>query len=458
MNKVVTKLFIKHWRIWLAVTPIFIISGIVFGTAIVLLSALSSADASSGVDYGVFLQVPIVIGGVILCLFTNNAMKQCIDFFDDTNDILLMLGASPIQLSFLMTGQMLLTGIIGASFGILFVVPAARGFLRLLPIGAGSQSLSSLPIALTGNTIGIVLLIQTVLISMTCMRYCLKNYRRRKGIVSTDREEGKKNGGMVIGTLAIIGCIVGTVLLFLKAIPDPSSVADYTNSMKNAMNLLLLLWLLLIVAMNFLIRPLFIKMVKMVAHLPSITKHPLIRSAFYDLQFHQENMIKLIRPVSVIALLIGNFIALFLNTKMLVDGRNDESAIYDLIVSLVFVFGAPILISLANIVTSISLFKMKTQKETDNYFFTGCTPSWIFELKLTEIGTAAILSILITFLGTLLFAIPLLRVAFLGGGDIFRAKWTVNILLTLGIFSLFFLCFAPIYWLEKGKRKAYVNG
>ena len=39
MNKVVTKLFIKHWRIWLAVTPIFIISGIVFGTAIVLLSA-----------------------------------------------------------------------------------------------------------------------------------------------------------------------------------------------------------------------------------------------------------------------------------------------------------------------------------------------------------------------------------------------------------------------------------
>ncbi|MCW1000545.1 hypothetical protein OJ918_11660, partial [Streptococcus anginosus] len=76
--------------------------------------------------------------------------------------------------------------------------------------------------------------------------------------MSTDREEGKKNGGMVIGTLAIIGCIVGTVLLFLKAIPDPSSVADYTNSMKNAMNLLLLLWLLLIVAMNFLIRPLFI--------------------------------------------------------------------------------------------------------------------------------------------------------------------------------------------------------
>lgn len=135
MNRVVTKLFIKHWRIWLAVTPIFIISGIVFGAAIVLLSALSSADASSGVDYGVFLQVPIVIGGVILCLFTNNAMKQCIDFFDDTNDILLMLGASPIQLSFLMTGQMLLTGIIGASFGILFVVPAARGFLRLLPSG-----------------------------------------------------------------------------------------------------------------------------------------------------------------------------------------------------------------------------------------------------------------------------------------------------------------------------------
>lgn len=56
--------------------------------------------------------------------------------------------------------------------------------------------------------------------------------------MSTDREEGKKNGGMVIGVLAIIGCIVGTVLLFLKAKSDPSVVADSVNVMKNAMNLL----------------------------------------------------------------------------------------------------------------------------------------------------------------------------------------------------------------------------
>lgn len=56
---------------------------------------------------------------------------------------------------------------------------------------------------------------------------------------------------------------------------------------------------------------------------------------------------------------------------MLLSGEYDESAISDLIVVLFFVFGAPILIVLANIVTSIVLFKMKTQKETEVSFLVG---------------------------------------------------------------------------------------
>ena len=64
---------------------------------------------------------------------------------------------------------------------------------------------------------------------------------------------------------------------------------------------------------------------------------------------------------------------------------------------------------------------------------------------------------LITFLGTSLFAIPLLRVAFLGGGDLSKANWTVNILLTFGVFGIFFLCLTLVYWSERTHRKAYVN-
>ncbi|MFT8624296.1 MAG: hypothetical protein ABF766_12075, partial [Lacticaseibacillus paracasei] len=129
MLKIIAKQFLQNWKIWLALLPIFIVSGIVFSTSLILLTAMATIPVASGTDYGVFMQTPIIIGGVVLCLLTNNAMKQCIDFFDDTNDVMLLLGASPVQLSFLMTGQVLLTGVLGAVIGMLFAIPAGRGFL-----------------------------------------------------------------------------------------------------------------------------------------------------------------------------------------------------------------------------------------------------------------------------------------------------------------------------------------
>lgn len=457
MLKIIAKQFLQYWKIWLALLPIFIVSGIVFSTSLILLTAMATIPVASGTDYGVFMQTPIIIGGVVLCLLTNNAMKQCIDFFDDTNDVMLLLGASPVQLSFLMTGQVLLTGVLGAVIGMLFAIPAGRGFLSLLPVSASSESLVRLPLSFSWQMVRTVLILQALLIVMTCMRYCLKTYQRRKGALVASLHKHRKIVGSFLGIVTLIASLVVTILLFLKPVPDPTSANAYNNSMKGSMNFLLLLWPLVIISMNFLIRPLFIKMVRVIVHIPSMAKQPMIRSAFHDLQHHEEAVIKLIRPVSVIVLLAGNFIALFLNTKLLVDGNNGGAVIYDLAVSLIFVFGAPIMISLASILTSISLFKMKTAAESDHYFFSGCTPSWIFNLKLTEIGAATILAILITFLGTSLFAIPLLRVAFLGGGDLSKANWTVNILLTFGVFGIFSLCLTLVYWSERTHRKAYVN-
>ncbi|MDY4307519.1 hypothetical protein SNF32_09880 [Enterococcus mundtii] len=188
-----------------------------------------------------------------------------------------------------------------------------------------------------------------------------------------------------------------------------------------------------------------------------MTKNPMIRTALYNIK----ELIKLIRPVSIITMLVGNFIALFLNTKLLIDGTNDSSYISDLIINLIFVFGAPILISLANVIVSICLFRIKTKVESKNYFYTGCTPDWIFKMRIIEISSVSFISIIITFIGTILFAIPLLRVTYLGGGNIFKANWSVNLLLSLGAFLIFGLCFIAIYWFEhytlKSMSSRFIN-
>ena len=458
MFKLIIKQFLQHWNIWLSILPIFIVSGLIFSTAFVILNALSRADLNSSVDYGVFMQLPIVIGIVVLFLLTTNAMKQCIDFFDETNDILLLLGASPAQISLVMTGQMSLIGMIGAFFGGCFSLKSSQLFLSTLPSSAAKESLVHIPLQFSWNIIFAVIMIQLAIILYTCMRYCLKNYKKRKGSLSSHRASNKtKNSGRFLGIIALLISVGATVYLYFKNIPDPTLIKEYTQSMSNSMNLLLLLWLSILMTMNFLIRPIFRGIVHIIVGLPKMTKNPMVRTAFYNMQYNIEELVKLIRPVSIITLLVGNFIALFLNTKLLIDGTNDNSYISDLVINLIFVFGAPILISLANVFVSIFLFRIKTKVESKEYFYTGCTPNWIFKMRIIEISIVSLISIIVTFIGIIMFAIPLLRVTYLGGGNIFKANWSINILLSLGNFVVFGLCFISIYWFERHTSKKYVE-
>lgn len=458
MIKLITKQFVQYWKIWLSVLPVFFASGLVFNTSFTIINGMRGVNSVDINDYSVFMQMPIITGAVILLLLTTNTMKQCIDFFDETNDILLLLGSSPLQLSFLMTSQMLLIGIIGTFIGSLFSIQAAQAFFSILPSFSARQSFSHLTLHLSWSVIFITLLLQISIITITCMRYCLKNFKKRKGILSSYSASIKRKfNGSFFGILALIISVVGTFYLYLKNVPDPSVLKEYTQSMSNSMNVLLLLWLSLLVAMNFLVRPIFRAIVNRIVDLPEISKYPMVRIAFYNIQYNVEGLVKLIRPVSIITLLTGNFIALFLNTRLLIDGANSGSYISDLILSLEFLFGAPIIISLANIFASICLFRMKTKIESKNYFYTGCTPNWIFKTRIIEISSISIISILTTLVGTILFAIPLLRVTYLGGGNIFKANWSVNILLALGAFLLFSLFFILIYWFEYKLLKKYVE-
>lgn len=244
MFKLILKQLLQHWKIWLSILPIFIVSGLIFSTAFVILNALSRAGLNSSVDYGVFMQLPIVIGIVVLFLLTTNAMKQCIDFFDETNDILLLLGASPAQISLVMTGQMLIIGMIGAFFGSCFSLKSSQLFLSTLPSSAAKESLVHIPLQFSWNIVFAVIMIQLAIILYTCMRYCLKNYKKRKGSLSSHRASNKtKNSGKFLGIIALLISVGATLYLYFKNIPDPTLIKEYTQSMSNSMNLLLLLWL-----------------------------------------------------------------------------------------------------------------------------------------------------------------------------------------------------------------------
>lgn len=193
MIKLITKQFVQYWKIWLSVLPVFFASGLVFNTSFTIINGMRGVNSVDINDYSVFMQMPIITGAVILLLLTTNTMKQCIDFFDETNDILLLLGGSPLQLSFLMTSQMLLIGIIGTFIGSLFSIQAAQAFFSILPSFSARQSFSHLTLHLSWSVIFITLLLQISIITITCMRYCLKNFKKEREFFPRTVRQSKGN-------------------------------------------------------------------------------------------------------------------------------------------------------------------------------------------------------------------------------------------------------------------------
>lgn len=90
------------------------------------------------------------------------------------------------------------------------------------------------------------LLLQAMLIAMTCLQYCFKNYQQRKGRLSATNQLAKqRHPGLFSGSVALLFCLVVTVMLYIKAVPNPTDVKAYTSSMASSMNLLLPVWLAL---------------------------------------------------------------------------------------------------------------------------------------------------------------------------------------------------------------------
>ncbi|WP_285180714.1 hypothetical protein, partial [Mycobacterium tuberculosis] len=59
-------------------------------------------------------------------------------------------------------------------------------------MSASSESLVRLPLSFSWQMVRTVLILQALLIVMTCMRYCLKTYQRRKGALVASLHKHRK--------------------------------------------------------------------------------------------------------------------------------------------------------------------------------------------------------------------------------------------------------------------------
>lgn len=437
MLNLISKQFIYYRKVWFSIFPIFFISGLITSGSFMIIHEMNqtySRGTGQSINYVSFLDFTIFIALFFVLLLVGNAISQCIDLFDRDNDVLLLIGASPRQLSRVMTGQILLLALVALLLSGLFTQSFANLFIQTLKLG-GEKPLSHLRVHFSFPVFFQSLVIQILLITIYSSWYYKRIFAENNLTLYIFRQDKKQRYPRL--WLSIVLSLVYIVLcykLFVKPIPNAHEILAYNKSMSQSMNILLTLLLLSIVLIDRLIIILYRCLSEIANRVISMQSQPLMSVATSDLRHYIPDLVRVNRPIIIIALFIGNFVAMFLNTKLLIDGNNANSILVDLMLSLVFIFGAPALISCGNIITSMSFFSIRSNKDSSKYYLTGCTPKWILSMKSWQMLFSSIYCSCIIFLGNLFFIVPMLRVTILGGGDISKANWSFNFLIVFLIF------------------------
>lgn len=129
MLRLVYYQFLHNKKQWLGVSPVIFVSSLVMGLAV---NGVINVENNSQVFVGLpdpkpIFMFPIVFGGVTLFFVLSNIINMLVEIFRDDYELLEVLGASRLQLSFL--GRVLSTIF---TLAILFM-PIAKGFMTVLP-------------------------------------------------------------------------------------------------------------------------------------------------------------------------------------------------------------------------------------------------------------------------------------------------------------------------------------
>ncbi|HGR7016727.1 TPA: hypothetical protein ACL51C_002085, partial [Streptococcus pneumoniae] len=107
MLRLVYYQFLHNKKQWLGVSPVIFVSSLVMGLAV---NGVINVENNSQVFVGLpdpkpIFMFPIVFGGVTLFFVLSNIINMLVEIFRDDYELLEVLGASLLQLSFLVGGQ-----------------------------------------------------------------------------------------------------------------------------------------------------------------------------------------------------------------------------------------------------------------------------------------------------------------------------------------------------------------
>lgn len=182
MLRLVYYQFLHNKKQWLGVSPVIFVSSLVMGLAV---NGVINVENNSQVFVGLpdpkpIFMFPIVFGGVTLFFVLSNIINMLVEIFRDDYELLEVLGASRLQLSFLVGGQIFIISSIISFIAYLCSIFVTSNYYYFLQYFFGENILPDIQFQMSAVGCIITVVLISFLAFLSGCFYTFKKIRNRK--------------------------------------------------------------------------------------------------------------------------------------------------------------------------------------------------------------------------------------------------------------------------------------
>ncbi len=381
MLRLVYYQFLHNKKQWLGVSPVIFVSSLVMGLAV---NGVINVENNSQVFVGLpdpkpIFMFPIVFGGVTLFFVLSNIINMLVEIFRDDYELLEVLGASRLQLSFLVGGQIFIISSIISFIAYLCSIFVTSNYYYFLQYFFGENILPDIQF----QTSAVGCIITVVLISFLAFLsgcfYTFKKIRNRKS-------SKIRHVLSIVKRILLLAGFSVIWLLSLQQIFQDSTILAKAQIIFN----IVILDIVIIYQLFPFIQSCFIKLLSIII----FRNNFMFIVSKWNLLYCKSYIKSISAAITGAILLISSFQMISQN---ILSQFQDDSDL-ELKVAFIVYVGAPILIVLANIISIAFLSSHQERIEIQQFEILGTSNYQMVKIKVGEAIFLTFVTSLIAFL------------------------------------------------------------
>lgn len=381
MLRLVYYQFLHNKKQWLGVSPVIFVSSLVMGLAV---NGVINVENNSQVFVGLpdpkpIFMFPIVFGGVTLFFVLSNIINMLVEIFRDDYELLEVLGASRLQLSFLVGGQIFIISSIISFIAYLCSIFVTSNYYYFLQYFFGENILPDIQF----QTSAVGCIITVVLISFLAFLsgcfYTFKKIRNRKS-------SKIRHVLSIVKRILLLAGFSVIWLLSLQQIFQDSTILAKAQIIFN----IVILDIVIIYQLSPFIQSCFIKLLSIII----FRNNFMFIVSKWNLLYCKSYIKSISAAITGAILLISSFQMISQN---ILSQFQDDSDL-ELKVAFIVYVGAPILIVLANIISMAFLSSHQERIEIQQFEILGTSNYQMVKIKVGEAIFLTFVTSLIAFL------------------------------------------------------------